>query len=739
MHCESEIAPRGAPLPGKVLARPLIKKQQRADRIAGDFGGYAGVLAEVRSVVPCHAAACFLNSGLQEPAASRRDAGSRSRYRSVTKKYNCSIRAAVGCALHWRPAPLRGLTCLAKSIRHRNRSGNNQLRARLCAARAGDPREQPPVGLFEIPQLVNPGEVRDEPLLPSFLYLPGPPIFPPDPLRCRGTSSPQFVVGALAQKRGAEVANRLVSSAKSWLSHAGVDRTAPILPLNAPEGVAKISPVEASRRYLEHLRQAWDSKMPDAPFSRQQVLVTVPASFDAVARELTLKAAEEAGYKNLLLLEEPQAAFYAWIERHPDWRERVAVGDLILVVDIGGGTTDFTLIAVTEQAGELALERVAVGEHILLGGDNIDLALARHIEQQLGAKGTKLEAMQLHALWQQCRLAKERLLAKDNKKREEPVTILGRGTGLVGGTIKTKLAAEDVERLLEQGFLPAVSSHDMPQRRKMGLAEIGLPYAADAAITRHLARFLRQQAAQSEHGSVRRGPADWLRPRTCLFNGGVLRSGLVRQRILDVLNGWLAEEGLGPPCSAAGRRFDARRGSRRGLLWTGSEGPRCADSRRSAAHLLRRHRKLAARGSRHAHSSEGAHGGAVWDGGRQLHRSARPRIRVDCRRAGGVPLLSVGRAQERRGGRHAGRHRRGTRRAFAGGSDSGRRRARGCRRAGEFVPVTLETVVTETGMLQLWSVARDGRRWKLEFNVREKVKVSPRKQTETETQVPIRR
>ena len=265
-----------------------------------------------------------------------------------------------------------------------------------------------------------------------------------------------------------------------------------------------------------------------------------------------MKAAEQAGYKNLLLLEEPQAAFYAWIERHPDWRERVAVGDLILVVDIGGGTTDFTLIAVTEQSGELALERVAVGEHILLGGDNIDLALARHLEQQLAAKGTKLDAMQLHALWQQCRLAKERLLAGEGKKREEPVTILGRGTGLVGGTIKTKLAADDVERILDQGFLPAVSSQDMPQRRKMGLAEIGLPYAADAAITRHLGRFLRQQAAQWEHGSVRRGKSGLAAPTHVLFNGGVLRANVVRTRIMDVLNGWLKEEGLGPAAPLMG-------------------------------------------------------------------------------------------------------------------------------------------------------------------------------------------
>src|SRR5580704_7499890 len=310
----------------------------------------------------------------------------------------------------------------------------------------GQSSEQPLVSLFEVPQLVNPGEVREEPLLPSFLYLPGSSDFPAGSIALPWESSPDFVVGALAQKRGAEVASRVVASAKSWLSHAGVDRTAPILPLNALEGVPKVSPVEASRRYLQHLREAWDSKMGDAPFAEQQVLVTVPASFDAVARELTLKAAEEAGYQNLLLLEEPQAAFYAWIERHPDWRERVRVGDLILVVDIGGGTTDFTLIAVTEQAGELQLERIAVGEHILLGGDNIDLALAHTVAGTLAAQGRKIDAFQLQALWNNCRVAKEKLLDPDSKAKEQPVTILGKGTGLVGGTIKAKLLREDIER-----------------------------------------------------------------------------------------------------------------------------------------------------------------------------------------------------------------------------------------------------------------------------------------------------
>jgi len=594
----------------------------------------------------------------------------------------------------------------------------------LAFALRGDAaREQPEVTLFAVPQLVNPGEVRDEPLLPSFLYLPGPADFPAGSLALPWDGSSQFVVGALAQKRGAEVANRLVASAKSWLSHAGVDRTAPNLPVTAPEGVARISPLEASRRYLEHLRQAWDSKMPDASFVEQQVLVTVPASFDAVARELTLKAAEQAGYQNLLLLEEPQAAFYAWIERHSDWRERVAVGDLILVVDIGGGTTDFTLIAVTEQSGELALERVAVGEHILLGGDNIDLALARHLEQQLVSKGTKLDSMQLHALWQQCRIAKERLLAGESKKREEPVTILGRGTGLVGGTIKTKLAAEDVERILEEGFLPAVSSHDLPQRRKMGLAEIGLPYAADAAITRHLARFLRQQAAQSEHGSVRRGASGLAAPTHVLFNGGVLRANVVRKRILDVLNGWLAEEGLGKVAPLLGE--DLMHSVARGAAYYGlaraGRGVRIRggvprtyyvgiESSMPAVPGMRTPLKaltVAPFGMEEGTSADlrGREFGLVV-GEPAEFRFFQSAVRKND--PAGALLDDTGDELEELSPVEV---------TLGAASQEGGAESN----AGQFVPVTLETVVTETGMLQLWSVARDGRRWKLEFNVREKV------------------
>jgi len=585
------------------------------------------------------------------------------------------------------------------------------------APAGGDPRDVQPIDLLAIPQLTNPGEVRDEPLLPSFLYIPGSSDFPAGATALPWNETPPFVVGALAQKRGAEVASRLVASAKSWLSHAGVDRTAPILPPNAPEGVQKISPVEASRRYLEHLRAAWDVKMPDAPFTEQQVFVTVPASFDAVARELTLKAAEQAGYQNLLLLEEPQAAFYAWIERHPDWRDRVRVGDLILVVDIGGGTTDFTLVAVTEEGGELQLERVAVGEHILLGGDNVDLALARHLEQQLSVQGTKLDMMQLNALWQQCRLAKEKLLEPDNKKREHPVTILGRGTGMVGGTIKTKLLREDVDRILGEGFLPSVSSQDMPQRRRTGLAEIGLPYAADAAITRHLARFLRQQAAQSEHGTVRRGASGLAAPTHVLFNGGVLRANLVRQRVLEVLNGWLKEEGLEPAVPLVGEDLMhavARGAAYYGLARTG-RGVRIRGGVPRTYYVGIESAMPAVPGMRAPLKAL-----TVAPFGMEEGSSAQLREREFS--------LVVGEPAEFRFFQSA------TRKNDAAGAmldDVGDDLeelspvevclpADG--KSGEFLPVTLETVVTETGMLQLWSVARDGRRWKLEFNVREKVK-----------------
>jgi len=579
-----------------------------------------------------------------------------------------------------------------------------------------DPLELPEVRLMDVPQLVNPGEVRDEPLLPSSLYIPGPTDFPADSLALPWNPEPEVVVGKLAQKRGVENAGRLVGSAKSWLSHSGVDRTADILPWSAPAGVKKISPVDASSRYLEHLRLAWDSRMPEAPFLEQQILVTVPASFDAVARELTLQSAERAAFRDVTLLEEPQAAFYAWIERHKDWRERVKLGDLILVVDIGGGTTDFTLIAVTEQAGELTLDRMAVGEHILLGGDNMDLALARLIAEQLTQKGTRIDTLQLHQLWQNCRVAKEKLLEPGARAKEQPVTILGKGTGLVGGTIKAALRREDIERVLMEGFFPNVPSSDMPARqRRFGLQEIGLPYAADAAVTRHMAQFLRQQASSAEHERVRRGPSGLAAPTHVLFNGGVLHARLIRDRLIEVLDSWLAAEGFGPVQPLAG------------------EDLMHAVSRGAAYYGLARH----GRGVR-------IRGGVprTYYVGIETAMPAVPGMAAPLKALTVAPFgmeegtsiqipnrefgLVVGEPAEFRFFSSTVRKNDSPGTLIEDLGDelqelSPMEVSLTSTEGTGTVPVSFETVVTETGVLQLWCVARDGRRWKLEFNVRERV------------------
>jgi len=536
----------------------------------------------------------------------------------------------------------------------------------------GDAMEQ-----FAIPQLVHPGEVREESLLPSFVFL--------DP------AGP--IVGVLAQKKGLENAGRLVASAKSWLSHAGIDREAAILPPNAPEGIAKISPVEASQRFLTHLREAWNQKHSSEPFDDHQILVTVPASFDEVARELTLKAAEQASYKNVILLEEPQAAFYAWIERNANWRELVSVGDLVLVIDIGGGTTDFTLIAVKEQAGEIALERIAVGDHILLGGDNIDAALAHHVAQTLPQK---LDALQFHGLWQQCRAAKEQLLAEGSKGAEQSITILGRGTGLVGGTIKSKLKRDDLQRILLEGFLPLVAMDAAPEGRHASLAEFGLPYAADAAITRHLAHFLHRHAAQPTH---------------VLFNGGVLRAKLVRERILQALNQWLARPNKPPIKPLASD--DLMHAVARGAAYYG---------------LARQGKGVRVRGGVPRSYYIGI----------ETTMPAVPGMKPPLKALTVVPFgMEEGGGYQIKDRQFA--LRLGERAQFRLFQSTERRQDTPGElieeilpemeeltpvevslpgNPGETVPVKLESLVTETGMLELWFVAGDARRWKLQFNVR---------------------
>ncbi len=406
--------------------------------------------------------------------------------------------------------------------------------------------ESAAIAVSPVPQLVNQNEVADRSLLPSFLYLPGELDFPAGSIALPWNAKPQFVIGELARKRGAENPSRLVASAKSWLSHAAVNRSAPILPWQAPEEVAKISPVDASAQYLQYLRTVWDTQHDGAALAQQDVLLTVPASFDEEARELTRRAAEHAGLERVTLLEEPQAAFYAWLQSQGDaWRKRIKVGDLVLVCDIGGGTTDFSLITVSEHEGDLALKRVAVGEHILLGGDNMDLALARLLQQKLEADGHRIDTYQLQGLWHQCRAAKEYLF-EHPKGQKQDVTLLGKGRKLVGGTIKTELLRDELDRVLVEGFFPEVASDEMPMRqRRVGFQELGLPYAADAAVTKHLARFLTQQVQNSpEAANIRRGSSGLACPTHVLFNGGVMKAAVLRERMVAVLNHWVTQEGF---------------------------------------------------------------------------------------------------------------------------------------------------------------------------------------------------
>ena len=403
---------------------------------------------------------------------------------------------------------------------------------------------EPTLNHLAIPQVVQPGVVEDRPLLPSFLYLPGPNEQPTGSLQLPWAKKRDYAVGEFARNFGSQVPTRLVSSAKSWLCHAGIDRRQPVLPWKAPEDARRVSPLEASTYYLKHLAEAWNHLIAkDVAANRlenQDIILTVPASFDAVARELTVEAARAAGLERITLLEEPQAAFYAWIHAsHDKWREQVEVGDVVLVCDIGGGTTDLTLIAVSEEAGQLVLTRVAVGDHILLGGDNMDLALAHHVAAALAAKGTKLDFGQMNMLWHSCRLAKERLF-QDKKSASAPVTVLGRGSKVIGGAIKADLARSDVEQVLVEGLFPKCPANAEPQRqRAAGLQELGLPYAADPAVSKHLAQFLARNAeVLTQSARVKRGKKKQSQPTTVLFNGGVFKAELLRQRLIAIINEW---------------------------------------------------------------------------------------------------------------------------------------------------------------------------------------------------------
>ncbi len=391
--------------------------------------------------------------------------------------------------------------------------------------------EQPAVQTLPVPQLVAAGTVESLGSLASFAYLAREHELGQGTFDLPWAEGRDFAVGEFARRQSAEVPERTVGAAKSWLCHARVDRRGDILPWNAPAGVPKISPVTASRRYLEHLIAAWDQAFPEAPVEGQLVVLTVPASFDAAARELTREAALAAGLPgNLLLLEEPQAAVYAWLDSMGNrWRRSLKLNDMLLVCDVGGGTSDFTLVKVGEEKGELILQREAVGNHLLVGGDNMDLTLAYHAAEVFGNKGVKLDPWQSVSLWHACRTAKEMLLAADGPNAHT-ISVLGRGSKLIGGTVSIEMKRKQALEILVDGFFPRCAIGDRPVRRRAsGFQDIGLPFEQDTAVTRHLAAFLQ------DHGA---GQGGAVQPTHVLLNGGVFKSKALADRLMQVLGDW---------------------------------------------------------------------------------------------------------------------------------------------------------------------------------------------------------
>jgi molecular chaperone DnaK (HSP70) len=561
--------------------------------------------------------------------------------------------------------------------------------------------EAPRVEALAVPQLVKPGVVEARAQLPSFVYLPTANEFPPASLDLpwgRG----EHVLGELARARGAEVPARVVASAKSWLCSVGLDPNQPILPWNAPGDVPRVSPVDAEAAYLQHLRAAWDAVMP-APLDRQEVYLAVPASFDAAARDLTVRAAERAGLGGARLIEEPQAAFYAWLaDTGGAWRQMVQVGDVVLVCDVGGGTTDLTLVAVGEESGSLVLERKAVGDHILLGGDNMDLALAHAVRARLAEGGTTLDEWQLRGLVHACRDAKEKLLAAGGPT-QAPVVVLGRSRKVVGGAVRTQVTRDEVDAALVDGFFPEVARDDRPRTaRRVGLQEIGLPYASDPAVTRHVAAFVGHHRDVAPDG-----------PNAVLFNGGVMRADRFRTRMADVLGAW--------------------RGTGTEIRVLAGADPDLAVARGAATYgLARRGRGVRIRGGTARAYYVGVETAAPAVPGMAPPVKALCVAPFGMEEGSEVALpdaefgLIVGEPAEFRFFGSSVRRADGPGAVVETWSEGELEELppleatlTGSGEPGRTVPVRLEAQVTEVGTLALWCVARDGHeRWKLEFNVR---------------------
>ena len=389
------------------------------------------------------------------------------------------------------------------------------------------------IEIFQIEQLIAPGEVASRSLLPSVRYHPAEGELSATDI-VFSTADDNAVIGEAARVLGAKTHGRFVSSAKSWLSHPSVDHTADILPWGSADDIQKVSPLDASASYLAHVRAVWGHKFPDAPLEKQTIVITVPASFDEAARSLTLEAAKIAGLPDIRLLEEPQAVCYDWLRRHAGTiKQALENVHLLLVCDVGGGTTDLTLIKVEQGQNEPKLTRIGVGDHLMLGGDNIDLALAHLAESRITKGERKLSAADLSQLLEQCRIAKERLLAEDAPEQVN-VTLLGGGSRLIGGSKTAQLNKDEVRQIALDGFFPLSGLNDLPDRKRSGVVEFGLPYAAEPAISKHIAAFLKLHSDAAAEALGHKGKV----PDALLLNGGVFRSKPITQRTIDLINSW---------------------------------------------------------------------------------------------------------------------------------------------------------------------------------------------------------
>ncbi len=564
--------------------------------------------------------------------------------------------------------------------------------------------ETPVLQLLQIPQLIASGTLENRTSLPSFLYL-GTAV--DAGFELPWAKQRDFVVGEFARRQAADVPDRTIGGAKSWLGHTAVDRHQNILPWNAPEEVPKISPVLATQRYLEHLIAAWTHQFPEAAFAEQQIVLTVPASFDASARELTREAAIAAGLPNeFVLLEEPQAAVYAWLAQTGDlWRKLLQVGDNLLVVDVGGGTTDLTLVSATETAGDLQLQRIAVGNHLLVGGDNMDLSLAHFVSTLFEEQGTSLDPWQSVSLWHSCRAAKETLMAEAGPKKQK-ISVLGRGRKLVGNTISVELDREKTKELLLDGFLPHCEiSASVQKRRSSGFQQIGLPFETETAITKHVIDFLRRHSSDDQP----------IQPKEILVNGGVFKSPALSARLVEVLTSWFPDN---PPRQLEGER-DLDHAVARGAAYYGwckiTGGIRIRGGTARSYYVGIETSGLAIPGAPRPlnalcvvpHGMEEGTETAVpsSDIGLVVGEPAHFRFFSSATRKEDQPGQLLARWSEEE--------------LTETDSMEATLSADG-EEIGNYVPVTFESKITELGMFELWCVNNStDKRWKLEFSVRD--------------------